>query len=328
MVGVAVTLVLGLLALAFVAGGRAQDTSGIYNTGGTRDNGAIGGDSDVLDTFRDPAARTSGTGTGGNARAPRAAQEDEDSGDSDGCPDNDAMQTAHGWDPEDSDDPKPVFTGGASWEPCQWVLQSTAVVEDMPLLDGWQYTVRLTDKDRTIAVYYGDGEATLDIYGATFRYLDEYGDDSFANNACELLDFEHGYGMDRARPYHTHNGNLPCDDVPVGESPDGKKADLPDLGTADDGENGGSDTGRGSDATSEFTGCPADFDPATIGGDTDDWTEPDWEGGAWTASFGSNTELEYPGFGVLRAGGTTTNRTNGGNFSGDVSFHCDPATAG
>jgi hypothetical protein len=289
---------------------------------------------------------TSATGNGGVRALTTANQADEaddntDDGGSTNCPDNDTMQDAHGWQ-VGSDDPQPVFTGGAEWEPCQWVLQSTAIIE-LPLLKDWEYTVRLTNEDRNIAVYYGDGESTLDVYGATFRFLPAYNTDAsdFANNECELLDFEHGYGMDRRTPYPTFNGNLDCESVPVGQSPDGDEIELPDL----KGGNGGSDPKPTKEAgnnptptpgTSEFTGCESG-DPEwyedNIGGDdnnskTSPWTAPDWPGGAWTASFEEQTVLTYPDFGVLRAGGTTENRTNGGTFSGDVSFHCDPATAG
>ncbi len=158
------------------------------------------------------------------------------------CPTDGEMQAAHGFDDLGI---KPVNTGrGVKWDGCKWTLQAVSrhVFEDVPFLEGWQYTY--TDRNGQPTVAYGDGK-THDIMGATIRYLPFYeGSDNpgrWVLNPNYLFAGEMRYGLTSDPAYLHENFNLELNSCPT------TTAEVAEM----------------------------------VGGEAEDWTAPDWEGGAW-----------------------------------------------
>jgi hypothetical protein len=163
-----------------------------------------------------------------------------------GCPTDAEMQRAFGFDTKGI---KPVFTGTES-EPAKWTLQAAGVgvFKEVPFLKDWQLTVTLPDG--TVEVWKGDGKKR-DITGATLRYVPTYPDNHWVRDDKDLLahEFNFGWGQGRDPRYITRNGNL---DVPEWQDYDGSTCPVNTVQTA-----------------------------ALVGGSYKNWTEPDWDGGAW-----------------------------------------------
>jgi hypothetical protein len=104
---------------------------------------------------------------------------------------------------------KPVFTGkDIAWEPAKWSLQWTnSKPLTILLLKDWEFTV--TREDDVVAVYYGDGVTTINIKGATMRYLPAYvtADSKWAQDKAEMLKRERDFGLSRNPAYETIAGN-------------------------------------------------------------------------------------------------------------------------
>lgn len=107
---------------------------------------------------------------------------------------------------------KPVFSGSdIAWEPAKWQVQwvnNDGKLLKLKLLSNWEFTV--TRKDDSVAVYYGDGVTTIEVKGATLRFLPAYNtpDSVWAHDKKEMLRRENEYSQSRVPAYETVAGNF------------------------------------------------------------------------------------------------------------------------
>jgi hypothetical protein len=158
---------------------------------------------------------------------------------------------------------------GIAWEACKRTLQANAdhVFEDVifPL----DTLVTYTDPQGVVWADAGDGQPH-DVMGATFRWLPSYmksEDTMWAMNPARFYAAEVRYGLI-----------------------DGEEGRDPAFLTWVDREGP-----LGEYFLDQETACPATAEEVAevVGGLAQDWTAPDWEGGAWTYN-GSKAELTVP----------------------------------
>lgn len=202
------------------------------------------------------------------------------------------MQTLFGF---DKIGVKPVFSGkDVPWEPAKWSLQW---ISDKPLalklLQGWEFTV--TREDNVVAVYYGDGVTTINIKGATFRYLPAYNtpDSVWALDQKEMLKRENDFGLSRDPSYQTVMGTIPKPTTAPASTP----APKPTTTTPTP-----APTPKPSSTPAKTTtpAITAQWLAKNIGGKVEKWIVPTDKNGAWVYKDKENfVKLNYPGSGRL-----------------------------
>lgn len=179
------------------------------------------------------------------------------------CPTDEEMQQALNF----VEDIRPVFTGeGIDWDGCKWNWQAYATTESISMTVPTGYLATLTRKNGEVQVW--RGPATInDVAGFTLRFTPAYEEEHWVHDDCALLSQEIAFGLRREPAYGTSSGNLICKTEPV-EIVDGTSTSCPDS---------------------------VEQVAAIVGGNPDQWTVPDWSGGAWVfKSDGSFVTLNVP----------------------------------